>query len=185
MESRSDCGCLPALCLEIPKCHAKIIRQPSQRLPPAIAFLVLIASLIFPSLSRAQVSYVAQFKIEKQKYIVGEPIFCTFVIQNTGSQTFSFRYRSPDRVQTRGLEGEPQFRVTGASQRPLPDPAPHPCGGEKGSVVYGSVRLAPGKIHSERWLLNQWARFSKPGHYDAKAERRLPLYTTEPGTAEF
>jgi hypothetical protein len=146
---------------------------------------MIAVTVVLPITCRAQVNYVAQFKMDKQKFLVGEPIVCTFVIQNTGTQPFSFRYRSPDRALTRGLEGEPQFRVTGASPSPLPDPAPHPCGGEKGSVVYGSVRLAPGNIHSERWLLNQWARFSKPGYYDTKAERRLPLYTTEPGTADF
>ena len=130
-------------------------------IPLAIGFLIFAAALIFATPCRAQLSYVAHFTLEKEKFLLGEPIFCNFVIHNTGARTFSFRYRSPDRVQTRDLEGEPHFRVAGASHRPLPDPAPHPCGGAKGSVVYGSVTLPPGQVHTERWLLNQWARFSR------------------------
>jgi hypothetical protein len=41
------------------------------------------------------------------------------------------------------------------------------------------VTLPPGQTHTERWLLNQWARFSAPGQYHVHAERRLALW--EPG----
>jgi hypothetical protein len=42
-------------------------------------------------------------------------------------------------------------------------------------VVYGSVTLPPGQVHSERWLLNQWARLTRPGRFEVRARRRLPL----------
>ena len=32
----------------------------------------------------AQVSYSVRVEMEKSKYLLGEPIFCRFVIQNTG-----------------------------------------------------------------------------------------------------
>lgn len=64
------------------------------------------------------------------------------------------------------------------------DPAPRPCGGARGSTVYGSVTLPPGQEHSERWLLNQWARFVRPGRYRVRAERRLPLSAAKSAPSE-
>jgi len=136
----------------------------------------------FSTVSPAQVEYIARFSLEKQRSLVGEPVFCIYTIQNTGAQRFQFSYRSPSRVLNRELEQEPQFRVTDAAGRRLSDPAPRPCGGALGTVVYGFVRLAPGQSHTERWLLNQWARFSSPGHYRVRAERRLPLLAVDPLT---
>jgi hypothetical protein len=146
--------------------------------------LAAIFPMILPCESRAQVDYVARFTMDKQKFIQGEPVFCNFVIQNTGARTFSFRYRFPDRVLNRNLEGEPGFSARKEDGRALPDPAPSACGGAKGTVVYGSVTLPPGQVHTERWLLNQWARFSI-GRYHLQAQRRLPLRTVDPATPEF
>jgi hypothetical protein len=156
-------------------------------LPVLWALIILAAALCaLPVPCSAQISYVARFTLEKQKFILGEPIFCKFVIQNTGVQSFSFRFRPPDRAENGDLEGEPRFRVTAKDGRTLlPDPAPHPCGGAMGSVVYGSVTLPPGKTHTERWLLNQWARVSRPGRYHVRAERRLALFTVSPGAGNF
>jgi hypothetical protein len=123
--------------------------------------------------------------MEKSTFRVGEPLFCVFTIENTGKATFAFRYRSPSRVLNPELESEPHFQVTDAQGRRLPDPAPQPCGGARGTVVYGSVTLPPSQIHTERWLLNQWARFSAPGHYRVRAERRLPLLGLDPSAQEF
>lgn len=183
--SGMDCGRPEISKSKIRRDHSSKNRWLSSCHPLALIFLFFAAPLIFPGTCHAQVSYVARFTLDKQKFLLGEPIFCNFVIQNTGARTFSFRYRSPDRILNRDLENEPHFRITTKNRRPLPDPAPKPCGGAKGSAVYGSVTLPPGQIHTERWLLNQWARFLRPGHYDIRAERRLPLLTAEPGTPEF
>ncbi|HLY63306.1 MAG TPA: HEAT repeat domain-containing protein [Terriglobia bacterium] len=114
---------------------------------------------------------------------MSEPIFCEYVIRNTGTQTFYFRYRSPDRILNRDLENEPHFSVTGIDKRRVTDPAPQPCGGAKGSAVYGSVMLPPGQTHTERWLLNQWARVRRPGRYSVRADRRIALFASEPGAS--
>ena len=159
--------------------------QGPRLLPAPALFLLLMVSIIFPDVCRAQVEYVARFTQEKQKYLQGEPIFCTFTLQNTGARTFAFSYRPPERVLNRELEQEPHFAVSDRTRRALPDPAPKPCGGAKGSVVYGSVTLPPGQTHTERWLLNQWARFSSPGSYHVRAERRLPLLELNPATQKF
>jgi HEAT repeats len=134
--------------------------------------------------SRAAVSYVAQFKLEKQKFLLGEPIFCDFTLRNTSTQTLFFAYRFPARAANRDLPQEPNFLIKNAAGRPVMDPAPHPCGGAKGSVVYGSVTLPPGATQAERWLLNQWGRFTKPGKYTVLAKRRLGLSTVNPATSQ-
>ncbi len=147
----------------------------------ALIFLLGVA-LVFAAPSRAQVNYVARFSLEKPKYFLGEPIFCDFSIENRGNQAFTFSYRFPERVLNRELAQEPRFLVKEEGGRKLPDPAPRPCGGARGSVVYGYVSLPPGQKHTERWLLNQWARFSRPGHFRVHAERRLPLTALDPSS---
>lgn len=146
--------------------------------------LLAVAALV-PLPCASQINYTARFEMEKPKYLLGEPVFAKFTIQNSGSQTFQFLYRLPSRVLTRGLESEPRFRVTDEAGHPPPDPAPDPCGGAAGTVVYGSVTLPPGQTHSERWLLNQWARFALPGRYHLRAERRLALLAVDPRTQQL
>ena len=152
---------------------------------PLVRIFLLAAPLIFPPGCDAQVNYVARFTLEKQTFLQGEPVFCDFVIQNTGARTFVFRYRTPERVLNRALENEPHFTVTTEKHTALGDPAPRPCGGAKGSPVYGSVTLPPGAVHTERWLLNEWAKISRPGRYLVRAERRLPLLAAESDPPEF
>ena len=133
----------------------------------------------------AQVDYSVHFEMEKPQYLLGEPIFCRFVIRNTGTRVFAFRYRTP----TRGLgtddDQEPRFRVTDPRGPRLPDPGRRPCGSPQGTAVYGSVTLPPGQVHTERWLLNQWVTFAAPGHYRLRAQRRLALREPGPQVGEL
>lgn len=142
----------------------------------------LLGFVLLPGAGFGQLNYVTRFKLEKQRYLLGEPVFCDFVIQNTGAQTFLFSYRVPTRAANRELEQEPDFTIKDGAGRLLPDPAPRPCGGAKGSVVYGSVTLPPGGTHTERWLLDQWARLTRPGKYHLRAKRRLPLKSVDAAT---
>src|SRR5438067_9183750 len=130
-----------------------------------IALALAVSLFVFTRPARSQESYVARFILEKTIYRVGEPVFCTFTVRNTGTRPFAFSYRSPWRALGSNLPKEPRFRVADAKGRRLPDPAPKPCGGAKEGVVYGFVSLPPGGTHRERWLLNQWARLSEPGRY--------------------
>jgi hypothetical protein len=139
----------------------------------------------FPGSGHAQLRYTARFALEKQTYLLGEPIFCKFTVENTGAQPFAFSYRLPGRVANPDLESEPRFTIRDQTGRKLADPAPRPCGGVAGSVVYGSVTLPPGQAHSERWLLNEWGRIGKPGRYEVRAERRLPLLSVHSATQQF
>jgi hypothetical protein len=123
---------------------------------------------------------VAAFALENESYLLGEPVFCDFTLQKTGTRTVAFSYRFPSRVLNRELEPEPRFAVWNERGKPVPDPAPRPCGGAKGSAVYGFVTLPPGQAHRERWLLDQWARLTTPGRYRLRARRRLPLYLDAP-----
>lgn len=146
--------------------------------------LSLILGLLFVALyappARAQADYTVRFEMEKPQYLLGEPIFCRFVIRNTGSKVFAFRYRTPTRALGTDYDQEPRFGVTDLHGRPLSDPGRKPCGNPQGTAVYGSVTLPPGQVHTERWLLNQWAVFAAPGRYHVRAERRLEL--REPGS---
>ena len=133
----------------------------------------------------AQASYSVRVEMEKPRYLLGEPIFCRFVIQNTGSKVFAFRYRTPTRGLGTDNDQEPRFLVTDSRGKRLPDPGPRPCGNPQGTKVYGSVTLPPGQVHSERWLLNQWAQFAAPGRYHVRAERRLALLPPGPRWGEL
>jgi PBS lyase HEAT-like repeat len=160
-------------------------RLPKPKIPERTAGvlgLLLLALAIVPAGSFAQANYVARFKMEKSKYLVGEPVFCNFTIRNTGTQDFVFSYRLPSRAPNRKLESEPNFTITASDGHGLTDPAPRPCGGAQGTVVYGSVTLPPGGTHTERWLLDQWARFTRPGKYRVHAERHLPLKSVDEAT---
>ena len=149
---------------------------------------LLIAGILCslsPVPGRAQASYMARFAMEKKSFLLGEPIFCTFSIQNTGSRPFAFRYRNPTRIVNLELESEPRFSVRDATGKKLADPAPRRCGGAKGTAVYGSVSLPPGQVHTERWLINQWARFRRPGKFRLRAKRRLPLLGLDAAQQQF
>ncbi len=137
------------------------------------------------SMALAQVDYSVHFEMEKPRYILGEPIFCRFVIRNTGSRIFAFRYRTPTRGLGVDYDQEPRFVVTDSRGVRLPDPGPRPCGSPQGTAVYGYVTLPPGQVHTERWLLNQWAQFAAPGHFHVRAERRLALLQPDPQSGKF
>ena len=151
---------------------------------PALG-LALLAPFILPGFARAQAGYVARFTLDKTSVVPGEPVFCTFSIHNTGTQPFAFNFRNPSRIANTELESEPTFLVNDAAGRRVADPAPRRCGGAKGTAIYGSVSLPPGQIHTERWLLNQWARFARPGKFRIHAERRLPLLGLDAARHEF
>ena len=144
-----------------------------------------VLCLLPPAPGRAQANYVARFTLEKKSFLLGEPVFCTFSIQNTGSRPFAFRYRIPTRIVNPELESEPRFSVRDATGKKLADPAPRRCGGAKGTAVYGSVSLPPGQVHTERWLINQWSRFRRPGKFRLHAERRLHLLGLDAAQLQF
>jgi len=144
-----------------------------------LGLILLIAGINSPPVL-AQVDYSVHFEMEKPEYLLGEPIFCRFIIRNTGRAAFAFRYRTPTRGLTSDPDQEPRFMVTNSQGRRLPDPGPRPCGSPQGTAVYGSVILPPGQVHTERWLLDQWAQFAAPGHYQVRAERRLALLQPDP-----
>ena len=104
----------------------RFLRRNSARvaLQPGLFFLLLGAHTAF-----CQVSYSVSVEMEKPRYLLGEPIFCRFVIRNMGRSVFAFRYRSPTRSLTTDYNQEPRFLVTDSSGRRLPDPGPRPCGG--------------------------------------------------------
>lgn len=138
------------------------------------------ALIILPSTGFGQVVGAAHFELSKRVYLLGEPVFCDYLIRNAGTATFVFPHRAPTRTLTRGLGSEPQFVLTNLAGRRLPDPAPEPCGGRQGTVIYGTTTLPPGQTNIERWVLNQWGRIQRPGVYHVHAQRHLPLFAFDP-----
>jgi HEAT repeat len=148
-----------------------------------------IALFVFPFLLAppgfAQTVGAAHFQLDKRVYLLGEPVFCDFIIRNAGPVAIAFPHRAPVRVLSRELGSEPRFILTSASARLLPDPGPQPCGGREGTVVYGSITLPAGQTSVERWVLNQWGRITAPGHYHVHAERHLPLFAFDAANQDF
>jgi hypothetical protein len=147
--------------------------------------LLFFLSMVNSTPALAQVNYSVHFEMEKPQYMLGEPIFCRYVIKNTGSRLFAFRYRTPTRGLTNDYDQEPRFVVTDLRGARLRDPGPRPCGSPQGTVVYGYVTLPPGQVHTERWLLNQWAKFAAPGRYHVSTQRRMALLQGDPQTGKF
>ncbi len=145
-----------------------------------VIVLLLSALPIF-----AQVVGAAHFQLDKKVYKLGEPVFCDYIIRNAGLSAFSFPHRAPTRVLSHDLGSEPKFVLTDSSGHTLADPAPEPCGGREGTVVYGSTSLPPGRTSIERWVLNQWGRISAPGVYHVHAWRHLPLFPFDPAKQDF
>src|SRR5258708_35910733 len=112
------------------------------------AFLLVAATMSISGACWGQVNYVARFTLEKESVLLGEPIFCDFTLQNTGTRAFTFSYRFPDRVLNRELEQEPHFTIEEGTASPLLDPAPKPCGGANGTVVYCSASFPPLHTHN-------------------------------------
>ena len=149
-----------------------------------LAFFALIAAATSTP-AFAQADYSVRFEMEKAEYLLGEPVFCRFVIQNTGTKVFAFRYRTPTRALGTDYDQEPRFQVTNLRGVRLRDPGRKPCGSPQGSAVYGSVTLPPGQTHAESWLLNQWAAIAAPGRYKVRAQRRLDLRAAGAGVGEL
>ncbi len=159
------------------------LRFPCGRIVQLFFFLLIAGVRITPAL--AQADYTVRFEMEKPQYLLGEPVFCRFVIQNTGTKVFAFRYRTPTRMLGTDYDQEPRFQVTNVGGVRLRDPGRWPCGSPQGSAVYGSVTLPPGQTHTESWLLDQWATFTAPGRYHVHAERRLALRAPGAGVGEL
>ena len=159
-----------------------VLRRPIRMLQLGL-FILTVGVNSTPAV--AQVNYSVHFEMEKPKYLLGEPIFCRFVIRNTGSKVLAFRYRTPTRSLSSDYDQEPRFVVKDSQGQRLPDPGPRPCGSPQGTTVYGSVTLPPGQVHTERWLVNQWAQFTSPDKYQVRVERRLALLQPAPQVGTF
>ena len=83
-----------------------------------LALLLVGVGLWWPVACSGQVNCVARFTMEKEIYLLGEPVFCDFVLQNTGTTTIQISYRFPTRVRNRDLAQEPRFTITDEAGHP-------------------------------------------------------------------
>lgn len=132
-----------------------------------------ICWLVLSSSALAQLQ--GQFYIDKEKFIVGEPVYLHFKITNTGTTTLqiltAYRY---------SFCAGYLIKVSDGSPAPV-----HPSDGcsertPGGSCASSDGPLGPGETKTEDILLNYHHSLGKPGTYQITASRDLPYGTTEP-----
>lgn len=105
------------------------------------------------------------FRLEKETYCVGEPIFAVFEVTNNGKVPFSF-FAKGSRANR-----EVQFEVAieDAAGNPVDPPPLHDSGG----IGFQVVLKSRGGDYVRYFLLSRWARILSPGDYVARAARTL------------
>jgi len=114
---------------------------------------------------------VGRFFPEKQKYLVGEPVFVDFEIDNTSEQP----------VWIDGRMGQPCIEpdpivVVGAKYHGFGSDNTLGCfGGVAGSCTSSDIELKGGESHRERIFLSALYRLDHAGVYQLNARRRVPV----------
>lgn len=105
------------------------------------------------------------FSLSKTTYLAGEPVFLSFTVKNVGEQPTKIRTAEP-----LSFCSNYHFEIKG-----LRDRWSLPCGGEgrAGSCASSAEILLPGKIHTERILLNVAFDLRRQGTYSLHTTYRL------------
>lgn len=132
--------------------------------------LVLLFRFVPAALGQDQ-SLAGKFYPEKQKYLVGEPVFIDFEIANTGEQT----------VWIDGRMGLPciapdPITVVGAKYYGFGSDSSLGCfGGVAGSCLGNEIELKGGEKNTARILLSALFQLDHVGVYQVQARRRVPV----------
>ena len=132
--------------------------------------LLLQVALLAPSLCPAQVT--GTFSLDKSTFAPGEPVFLSFTLHNSGTETEAIS------------SADPYSFCSGYKIQITHDPAaavPACFRGYGGSCLSGAITLAPGASHTERILLNYrniyqgyaTAQVNLPGNYTIDASRDI------------
>lgn len=134
----------------------------------------LLTGLLWPAIARGQ-TLVGRFYPEKHSYLVGEPVFIDFQLDNTGDQPAWVGQRmgapciEPDTI-----------KVAGAQRRELEWLSDFGCSfGVGGDCAEGVTELKPGAKHTARIFLSAEFRLSRPGTYPIHALRKVSVYPSE------
>lgn len=140
------------------------------RMGCSVTILVLFIQFA-PSAFAQNQALVGRFFPEKQKYLVGEPIFIDFEIANTGEQP----------VWIDGRMGQPciapdPITVVGAKYHGFGSDSSLGCfGGLAGSCTGNDIELKGSEKHTVRIFLSALFRLDHAGVYQVQARRRVPV----------
>ena len=114
----------------------------------------------------------ADFLPEKQKYLVGEPVFVQLHVKNEGSQ--------PICISESCVWLDTRFEIP-AAPKPPSRPSSFGCtpGGTAGSCAGGSKEIRPGEEHTRRYLLDGPFRLDAPCVYAIRAWHKVDTYPDE------
>jgi len=130
------------------------------------------------TVEKADFKFEAGFIPEKNELMVGEAIYVTFYVRNTGDKPIYLATEGDGR-NIRSYRF--QVSATDAQGMSVRDPNPDP-GVRVGSMLLGPPpEIKPGETYSERLQLARWLVFERPGEYTVRCARPLQF----PGKQEF
>lgn len=141
------------------------------RMARTLIILVLFVRFAPSALGQNQ-ALVGRFYPEKQKYLVGEPIFIDFEIVNTGEKP----------VWIDGRMGLPciapdPITVVGAKYHGFGSDSSLGCfGGVAGSCSGNDIELKSEETHTDRIFLSALFQLDHVGVYQVQARRRVPVH---------
>ena len=120
-----------------------------------------------------KIKFEAGFIPERDEIMLGEPLYVTFYVTNTGSQTFYLEtcgdYRG---VRSSRFE----FKAVDADGHPALDP--YPDAPNLGGILSTS-KVSPGTVYSEKLYLPLWIKFDHVGKYVIRGRRTIQFLDKE------
>jgi hypothetical protein len=126
------------------------------------------------------IKFDAGFVPESREILLGEPLYITFYVTNTGTQTFYLETGGD----SRGVRSQRfQFSATDEMGNIASDP--HPNAEHFGGILGPPPEISPGKPYLERLYLPLWVRFDRPGKYAMHGERLLQLLNKQEFSRDY
>lgn len=139
-----------------------------------VSILILsVVALISPRSVWGQ-HLAGHFTLEKQRYLLGEPIYIDYELTNTGDETAQWMNGNPY-----SFCGGFQFDIQGLVKN---DSKGGCSGAIGGSCIVGNDLLKPGKTLKVRLILDDWFSFTKPGKYSLHATHSVGYGPETPET---
>jgi hypothetical protein len=131
---------------------------------PAVRSGLLAGFLFFLLAGRAFAQLEGRLYLDKDHYVVGEPVYLNFELTNKGSEPLQFASGN-----SYSFCGGYQIEVSNG-----PPPSNSSClSGFAGSCIVVKWVIAPGEVRKDKVLVNYEHDLSKPGTYSINASQTL------------